>query len=82
MAGEPAFSLEFFSLRGKTALVTGANDGIGRGIAEALAAAGADIVTAGRSPATATGEAVRAHGRRHLDIVASLDAIEGLPAST
>ena len=33
-----------FSLAGKTALVTGAKRGIGRGMAEALAAAGADIV--------------------------------------
>ncbi len=36
--------LEAFDLTGKTALVTGARRGIGRGIAEALASAGADIV--------------------------------------
>lgn len=34
----------YFSLEGKTALVTGPGTGIGQGIAEALAKAGADIV--------------------------------------
>ncbi|MYA89083.1 MAG: SDR family oxidoreductase [Boseongicola sp. SB0662_bin_57] len=36
--------LSAFDLTGKTALVTGARRGIGRGMAEALASAGADIV--------------------------------------
>jgi 2-deoxy-D-gluconate 3-dehydrogenase len=38
-----------FSLAGKTALVTGANTGIGQAIAVALAQAGADVALAGRS---------------------------------
>jgi 2-dehydro-3-deoxy-D-gluconate 5-dehydrogenase len=38
-----------FSLAGRRALVTGANTGIGQGIACALASAGADVVAAGRS---------------------------------
>ncbi len=38
-----------FDLSGRTALVTGANTGIGQGIAVALAAAGATVVAAGRS---------------------------------
>ena len=39
-----------FDLAGRRALVTGANTGIGQGIALALLAAGAEVVAAGRSP--------------------------------
>jgi 2-deoxy-D-gluconate 3-dehydrogenase len=66
--------LDLFNLAGRTALVTGANTGLGQGIAIALAAAGADIVTAGRSPADTTGDQVRALGRRFLDVRADLSS--------
>jgi 2-dehydro-3-deoxy-D-gluconate 5-dehydrogenase len=43
-----------FRLDGRTALVTGANAGIGQAIAVAMAAAGAEVVCAGRSAMTDT----------------------------
>ena len=61
-----------FSLAGRVALVTGANAGIGQGMAVALAAAGADIAAVGRSSPAETGEQVRASGRRFLAIEAEL----------
>ena len=60
----------------KVALVTGANTGLGQGIALALAAAGADIAAAGIVPAQETGEKVAALGRRFLNIEANLISIE------
>ena len=43
-----------FSLDGQTALVTGANTGIGQAIAVALAGAGAQVIAAGRSDCSET----------------------------
>ena len=51
--------MKFFDLSGKTAMVTGGNGGIGYGIAEGLAQAGADIVIAARNK-TKTSDAVGA----------------------
>lgn len=65
-----------FRLDGRTAVVTGANTGIGQGIAVALAEAGADIVAVGRSDPAETGEAVRATGRRFHAVSADLSTIE------
>ncbi|MDG5489745.1 2-dehydro-3-deoxy-D-gluconate 5-dehydrogenase KduD [Sphingomonas sp. BGYR3] len=65
-----------FDLSGRVAAITGANTGIGQGIALALAAAGADVALIGRTPATETAEQVTALGRRAAIISADLSSIE------
>ena len=65
-----------FDLSSKTALVTGANTGIGQAIAVALAEAGADVAVAGRSEPTETLKMIEATGRRALSIKADLSSIE------
>lgn len=52
----------FFSLQGKRALVTGANTGIGRAIAEGMADAGAEVICAGRTAADKTVAAIETAG--------------------
>jgi 2-deoxy-D-gluconate 3-dehydrogenase len=61
--------LDLFKLTDRTALVTGARRGLGRGIAVGLAEAGADIACVSRSgEADETRKKVEAAGRRFLDI--------------
>ena len=63
-----------FSLEGRVAAVTGANTGLGQGLAMALAEAGADIIAICRSAPTDTEKAVKAAGRRFSFIEADLSA--------
>jgi 2-deoxy-D-gluconate 3-dehydrogenase len=61
-----------FDLGGKAAAVTGANTGIGQGIAIALAQAGADVIAIGRTAPDETRAAIEATGRRMVFIEADL----------
>jgi 2-dehydro-3-deoxy-D-gluconate 5-dehydrogenase len=67
-----------FDLSGKTALVTGANTGIGQAIAVAMAEAGADVAVAGRSEPTETLGLIAATGRKAVNIKADLSSTEPL----
>ncbi|CAA0099011.1 2-dehydro-3-deoxy-D-gluconate 5-dehydrogenase [Halioglobus japonicus] len=64
--------LEQFKLTDKVAIVTGASRGLGRGIALALAEAGADIVGVGISDSSGTAAQVEALGRRYLAVTEDL----------
>ena len=67
--------MSVFDLSGRVAVVTGANTGIGQGIAVALAEAGADIAAVGRTPAEETAAKVRALGRKCELVGADLSTI-------
>jgi NAD(P)-dependent dehydrogenase (short-subunit alcohol dehydrogenase family) len=69
------FGLEFFSLAGRRAIVTGGNTGLGQSFSLALAKAGADVyVPSVMDDDGSTGALVRAAGRRYefqkIDITA------------
>jgi len=65
-----------FDLTGKTALVTGANTGLGQAIAVALAQSGASIVAVGRSAMDETERLCRDTGARFHSIHADLSSLE------
>lgn len=61
-----------FDLHGKTAIITGANTGLGQGMCLALAEAGANIVGVGRSDMSETQKMVEAAGTAFLPVKADL----------
>jgi len=76
-----------FDLTGKVALVTGGNGGIGLGMAEAMAASGADIVVWGTNETkNATAEKkLKAHGKRvitrKVNVANEKEVVDGMAAA-
>ena len=68
--------MSIFDLSGKVAIVTGANKGLGQGIALALAEAGADIAAVGTNGIAETQARVEGLGRRFTFVKADLSSIE------
>ncbi len=74
--------LSAYALDGRTAIVTGAGSGIGRGTALEMANAGADIVVAElqQEAAKETAEMVRALGRRAFVAATDVTSVESVQA--
>jgi 2-deoxy-D-gluconate 3-dehydrogenase len=75
-----ALDLKMFSLEGKTALVTGANTGLGQGICEAYAMAGANVIGVARRSCEETARAISEIGGSFTEIIADLSDISVIPA--
>ena len=79
MGGFGASDVNPFDLCNKTAIVTGANTGLGQGIAIALAQAGAVIVGVGRSSMDETQTRIAEGGGTFHPVTADLSSIAGIP---
>lgn len=71
--------LDTFNLKGKVAVVTGCDTGLGQGMALGLAGAGCDIVGVNLTEPTETIEKVTALGRKFVNIPANLMKLDDIP---
>lgn len=71
--------LDKFKLDGKVAVVTGANTGLGQGMAVALAEAGAKVVGVARRSCAETGELIKGVGGEFAEVIADLSSTEVIP---
>ena len=67
-----------FSLQGKSAVVTGANTGLGQGISVALAAAGAHVFGVARRSCDETAAKVEAVGGKFTEVMADMSKLESI----
>lgn len=65
-------NLNLFSLEGKTALVTGANTGLGQGICVAYAKAGANVIGVARRSCQETADKIAEFGGSFTEIIADM----------
>ncbi len=72
-------NLNMFSLEGKTALVTGANTGLGQGICAAYAGAGANVIGVARRSCQETADKITAIGGNFTELIADLSDINVIP---
>ena len=70
--------MNLFSLAGKTAIVTGANTGLGQGISVALAAAGAHVFGVARRSCAETLEKVQEVGGEFTEVIADLSSLSAI----
>lgn len=71
--------LDYFKLDGKTAIVTGASRGLGRGMAVGLAEAGADLILVARSEEglSETADMIEEQGQEALPVACDVTDIDG-----